>query len=200
MYRTVLSLLVLVIAVSTVIAGLPRAIVLRIDQVPLAWGDSRLIDDLIVRLSRDPELRVIVPQTQAGSFREFPSDRTNLDSLLSWGMETGGRYLLTVHVTREELELRKTFSVPLLFHRWETLAVIGGEIRLVDLQKRRVLLAEPFEETISAARQFQSSAEDNPHDPGLHLSASEKQVLFQSLESKLSERLIKRIGRLTRGY
>jgi len=200
MNRTAIFSLVLAIAVSAAVAGLPRAIVLRIDQVPLAWGDSRLVDDLVVRLSRDPELRVIVPQNQAGSFRDFPSDRTNLDSLLAWGMETGGRYLLTVHVVREDLERRKTFSLPLIFHRWEMLAVIGGEIRLVDLQKRRVLLAEPFEETISAARQFQGSPDDNPYDPGLHLSASEKQVLFQSLESKLSERLIKRISRLTRGY
>ena len=200
MYRTSLFILVLAVALSAAVAGLPRTIVLRIDQVPLAWGDSRLIDDLVVRLSRDPELRVVVPQRQEGTLRDFPVDPTNLDSLLSWGVESGGRYLLTVTVTREEFERRKTFSLPLIFHRWELLAVIAGEIRLVDLQKRRVLLAEPFEETLSAARQFQGSPDENPYDPGLHLSASEKQTVFQSLESKLSERLIKRIGRLTRGY
>jgi len=200
MLRSFLLIAAIAIGVSSVQAGTPRPLVLQVDQVPLAWGDGSLAEKLTVSLSRDPELRIIVPQTQAGLFRAFPADRTNFDSLLSWGAEIGGRFLLTIDVRREGLECRKTFSVPLLFHRWETLAVISGEIRLMDLQKRRVILAEPFEEKVTAARQFQSSAEDNAHDPTLHVSASDKQELFDSLESRLAERLIKRIGRLTRGY
>ncbi len=200
MLRAAIIILTLAVGVSSVLAGTPRPLVLQVDQVPLAWGGGGLAEKLTVSLTRDPELRVIVPKAQAGSFRAFPADRTNLDSLMVWGIEIGGRFLLTINIVREDIESRKTFSVPLLFHRWETLAVISGEIRLIDLQKRRVMLAEPFEEKMSAARQFQSSADDNSHDPDLHVSASEKQILFDSLESRLTERLIKRIGRLTRGY
>jgi hypothetical protein len=201
MRQTSLVVFVLALAISAVtLAGMPRPIVLHVSEVPLAWGDGGLTEKLIVSFSRDPELRVIVPQNQAGMVRAFPTDRTNLDSLLAWGVESGGKYLLTIAVSREDLECRKTFSVPLLFHRYETLAVIAGEIRLVDLQKRRVLLAEPFEEKVSAARQFQSSSEDDSHDPTLHLTASEKQEVFELLETQLVERLTKRISRFTRGY
>ena len=164
MRRAVIPVVILAIVASATLAQMPRPLVLQVEQVPLAWGDGRLADMLTISLSRDPELRVIVPEKQAGLYRAFPADRTNLDSLLAWGVEIGGRYLLAVYVSHEGLECRKTFCVPLLFQRWETLAVISGEMRLVDLQKRRVMLAEPFEEKISAARQFQGSTDDSSQD------------------------------------
>ena len=180
--------------------ALPRPIVLRVDQAQLAWGDSHLADKLTTALSRDPELRIIVADHKTDRYPVFPLDHSNLDSLLDWGVELGGRYLLVINVDREGLECRKTFSVPVLFHRWETLAVIAGEIRLIDLQKRRLLLAEPFEEKLSGSRQFQSSAEDNGHDPALHVSAGEKAELFDSLENRLVDQLTRKIARLTRGH
>ncbi|MEW5794861.1 MAG: hypothetical protein AB1772_00745 [Candidatus Zixiibacteriota bacterium] len=179
--------------------ALPRALVLRIDQADLAWGDSRLVAKLTTALTRDPEIRVVVADHQVDSFRPFPPELHNLDSLLDWGTGVGGRYLLLIQVDREGLECRKTFSVPVLFHRWETLAVITGEMRLIDLQKRRLVLAEPFHEKLTASRQFQSSSEDNSHDPALHVSAGEKTELFDALESRLVDQLSRKVARHTRG-
>jgi hypothetical protein len=177
----------------------PLPVILQVQSTPLAWGDSRLPDILTTALSRNPDLNVIVPEAATRQYPPFPNDRNNIDSLLNWGTEVGGRYLLTVIVDREALERRKTFSVPLLFHRWETIAIMSGEFRLVDLLKRRLVLAEPFEEKLSVARQFQSSAEDNAADPALHVNAAEKSDLFQSLETRLTEHLVDKISRYMRG-
>lgn len=199
-FLVVTGAVILALVVAGSVLALPRAIIVQVDQAPLAWSDSRLAEKLATTLSRDQELRIIEADREAGLMPAFPSDRTNVDSLLDWGVEIGGRYLLTIKVDREGLECRKTFSVPLIFHRWETLAVVAGEIRLLDLQKRRLLLAEPFEERVRAARQFQSSSEDDKHDAALHVSAADKSDLFGCLEDKLVECLMKKIARHTRGY
>ena len=197
-------LVVVTAAVSALLVGhaasaAPLPVILQVQSAPLAWGDCRLTDRLTIALSRNPDLNVIVPETASSQHPPFPDDRNNIDSLLNWGTEVGGRYLLIVVVDREGLERRKTFSVPVLFHRWETVAFITGEFRLVDLLKRRLVLAEPFEEKLSAARQFQSSAEDNAADPALHVTAADKSNLFQSLETRLAEYLVNKISRYMRG-
>jgi len=195
---------VLTVAVAALVVGpaasaAPLPVILHVQSAPLAWGDCRLPEILTTVLGRNPDLNVILPKATSRQYPPFPNDRTNIDSLLNWGTEVGGRYLLIVAVDREGLERRKTFSVPVLFHRWETIAVMSGEFRLVDLLKRRLVLAEPFEEKLSAARQFQSSAEDNAADPALHVNAAEKSDLFKSLETRLAERLVDKISRHTRG-
>lgn len=187
----------LIVAQMVTAASLP--VILQVNSVPLAWGDCRLSEQLTEALSRNPDLQVKVPEAVSAEYPPYPSDRYNVDSLLTWGAEIGGRYLLTIEVEREGLDRRKTFSVPVLFHRWETTAVISGELRLVDLQKQRLVLAEPFEETLSAARQFQSSCEDNAADPGLHVTAAEKSELFRTLETRLAERLVAKVSRYLRG-
>lgn len=196
--------IVIAVAVTALVVGqaasaAPLPVILQVQSAPLAWGDCRLTDKLTIALSRNPDLNVIVPDAASRQHPPFPNDRNNIDSLLNWGTEVGGRYLLTVVVDREALERRKTFSVPVLFHRWETIAIISGELRLVDLLKRRLVLAEPFEEKLSAARQFQSSAEDNAADPALHVTAAEKSDLFQSLETRLVEHLMDKVSKYTRG-
>jgi len=196
----VIGAVIIALVVAGSVLALPRSIIVKVDQTPMAWSDSRLTEKLVTTLSRDQELRVVEANRAAMPLPAFPSDRTNFDSLLEWGVEIGGRYLLTVRVDREGLECRKTFSVPLIFHRWETLAVIAGEIRLLDVQKGRLLLAESFEERVRAARQFQSSSEDDKHDAALHVSAADKSALFGTLEDKLVECIMKKIARHTRGY
>jgi len=165
----------------------------------LAWADSRLDELLTTRLTRNPDVRVILSEPSAGHRPSFPADKNNLDSLLDWGTEVGGRYLLTITINSEELIRQKTFSVPLIFHQWETLAVIDGEIRLLDLQKRRLLAAESFGERLSATRLLQSSCEDDRNDPSLHINAADKGRLFSALESRVVDTLSEKISRWTRG-
>ena len=177
----------------------PRRLILQVQAAPLAWGTSQLTDQMVTLLSRNPDMRVITTDPATDEYPSFPEDHYNLDSLFDWGTEVGGRYLLVISVQQESLERRKTFSVPLFFQRWETIGVIRGETRLLDLQKRRLLSAEPFTVEMSGSRQFQGEGDDNRNDPSLHLTAAEKSRFFRSLEQKLANRIIKDVDRLTRG-
>lgn len=200
MRRSVALAAILVLAVTTGITqAAPRRLILQVETAPLAWGASQLSDQMVTLLSRNPDIRVVTADPAVDALPSFPEDRYNLDSLFDWGTEVGGRYLLLISVEHESLERRKTFNVPLFFQRWETIGVIQGESRLLDLQKRRLLSAKPFVVEMSGSQQFQGEGDNNRNDPSLHLTAAEKSRFFQSLERKLADRLIKDVNQLTRG-
>ncbi len=180
-----------------------RKLLLDVQTAPLAWGDSRLTDKIVTALSSDPELQIVTPtprgRVSLSPLPAVPGNRTDVEGLLDWGVEIGGRYLLVVTVDNEYLERRKGFSLPLFFHKYETVGVITGEFRFMDLQKRRLLAAEPFKTELSGARQFQAEMDDNSSDPTLHLPATAKSKLFSALEDKLTKHLVEKVARLTRG-
>ncbi len=180
-------------------AGVARPLLLDIQQPPLAWADSRLTQKVQAALSREADLRVCLSSALPDAQPPFPGARTDIDSLMNWGVEGGGRFLLVVTVNREELVTRKTFSLPLVFHRYEIIGVLSGEFCLLDLQKGRVMASEPFEVKLKGPRQFQSSAEDNRNDPGLHLTAPEKTEFFGELEDKFTAELTAKISESVRG-
>jgi len=201
-------LILMFLLVATVAPGLEagsssRKLLLDVQTIPLAWGDSRLAEKMETALSRNPELQIIThaPEdfSRVNSLPSVPDNRTDVEGLLEWGAEIGGRYLLVVTVEKESLERRKSFSLPLFFHKYETFAVIAGEYRFLDLQKRRLLAAEPFKTELSGARQFQAEMDDNSSDPTLHVSATAKSRLFAALEDKLTEKLVEQVARLTKG-
>ncbi|MDH4155869.1 MAG: hypothetical protein OEW00_01150 [candidate division Zixibacteria bacterium] len=174
-------------------------IVIRVDAAPLAWSESKLETKLQKYLTRMPNIRALPHGRQAGPMPAFPEDTFNLDSLVDWGLETGQDYLMLVMVGSERLERRKTFNVPLVFHRYETVGVIEGELRFVDLRKGKLLIAEPFEVNQKGKRIFQAAMDDDVNDPSIHLTASQKIRFFDSLEDKLARRLADKITRYTRG-
>ena len=194
-----IGLVLCLIATAVTADATSRRLILQVEKAPLAWSDSRLTEQLITAFSRDPNLRIVAPETQGSEHPPFPGDQYNIDSLIDWGTEIGGRYLLLVTIHREALERRKTFSVPLLFQRWETVGILEGELRLIDLQKRRLLLAEPFQIERTGSRQFQAKWDDNKNDPSLHLTATMKNQLFRALELRLADRLVDDFSRITRG-
>lgn len=177
----------------------PRKLILHVLEAPLAWGQSHLEDRLVTTLSRNKDIRVITVAQGNGVQPPFPADYNNIDSLFDWGTEVGGRYLMVVAVRREALERRKGFGIPLLFHRWKTVGVIEGEVRLLDLQKHRLLIAEPFSVEQTGSQQFQGDSDNNRNDPSLHIPATEKSRFFESLELKLADNLTKDLSRLMRG-
>lgn len=191
-------LLALILGVQPITAS-PRRLILQVQAAPLAWGECRLADQLKTALSRNSDLRVVMPNPETSDYPPLPHNRYDIDSLVDWGTEIGGQYLMIVVVERESLERQKTFSVPLLFQRWETVGIIEGELRILDLKKRRLVVAKPFSVKQSGSRQFQGEGDDNRNDPALHLPASEKSRFFYSLESKLVHHLLKEVRRLTRG-
>ncbi|HUV31677.1 MAG TPA: hypothetical protein VMY05_11390 [Acidobacteriota bacterium] len=196
--RVVLVLLAAVSCLSGPVRGTPQQIIVYVEPAPLAWGESRLAESLDRHLTRSAELRVRLASCGDDQTPPFPSARFDPDSLLDWGREIGGRYLLLVVVHSERLQTDKTFSVPLVVHQWERVGVIEGEVRLLDLQRGRVLLAESFDERHRARRLIQGDPDNSYADPGLHVPASAKQALFGELENKLAERLVGKIKGMVR--
>lgn len=195
--RIGIILCLMALAVSANAAS--RRLILQVEKAPLAWADCDLTEHLVTAFSRDPNLRVITPDTQNSGYPPFPQDGLDIDSLINWGTEIGGRYLLVVSIHREVLERRKTFGLPLIFQRWETVGILEGELRLLDLQKRRLLVAEPFELKKSGSRQIQAAWDNNKNDPSLHLPAAQKDKLFRTLELSLTDQLVDDFSKYTRG-
>ncbi len=188
----------LILPLCGVVLSAPREILLRVESTGLAWAETHLIEKLQWQLSRDPDWRIVLSSNRDMSEPRFPSARYDLDSLLDWGREKGGRYLMLVTVRSERLDTRKTFSIPLVLHQYETIGVIEGEWRFLDLKRGRLLAAEPFIEELGGRRVIQGDPDNRKEDPGLHIPAPEKTTFFGELEDKLAERLAMRARALAR--
>ena len=183
----ILTLLVSVVAANAATTG--RKLMLSVISPPLAHSDSRIDTKLVRYLTGESDLRVTVVDDSAGTQPDFPDNYFDLDSLMEWGREVGARFVMVVEVTAERLEKRKSFHVPLVFHKYETVGVIEGEFRLVDLSRDKLLTAEPFKLESKAARIFQATMDDDINDPDLHLTAPNKVIFFDRLEDNLCRHL-----------
>jgi len=190
-YRVLGLALMAAVMIAAAHAATTKQVLLRVDGVPLAWSESRIGDRLSAVLSRSGSLQV--RQIADDHEPAFPGDLCDLDRLVDWGLEIGGRYLLLVDIDHEGLERRKSWLLPLIFHRWETVGVIEGKFRLIDLSRGRQVQAEPFRVEQKAKGAFQASMDDDVHDPDIHLTAPEKVRFFDSLEQKLCDELVERI-------
>jgi hypothetical protein len=167
-----------------------KIVLLHIKQPNLAWADSRIFEKLQDELTRDPLVRVLPAfdkkTTTFGSERVFP----DTDSLINLGRDKGGQFLLYVLVRSERLEKRKSFHVPLVFHKWESIGVLEGELRIIDLLKGKLSASKPFLIELHGPRAIQATMDDTKNDPDLHMLATDKQQFFSDLEDKLIGQLI----------
>lgn len=194
MRKFALALLALLLAAGTVAnSSNGRRMLLNVVATPLAYGDSKVDQKMVQWLTRESDIRVSLIDHDRDNQPAFPADRYNPDSLLEWGREVGGSYLMLVEVKREGLECRKSFNLPLIFHKYETVGIIEGEFRLFDLNRGRMLAAEPFKLERKGPRKFQAKMDDDENDPDLHLTAPEKLVFFDYLEESLCQHLTKRV-------
>ncbi|MDD3731724.1 MAG: hypothetical protein PHU88_05040, partial [candidate division Zixibacteria bacterium] len=136
------KLLLLIFFLAGNLTANSRLVLLDISTAPLPWNDSRLYQKFEKMLTRDENIRVQRTDNLPPSQLPFPHDRNNLDSLINWGLEMGGRYLLVVTGHSERLERHKSFNLPLIFHKYETVGIIDGDCRLLDLQRQKTLVAE----------------------------------------------------------
>ncbi|MCK4632865.1 MAG: hypothetical protein KAT79_06305 [candidate division Zixibacteria bacterium] len=195
----VLLAAVTLLAVAPAMAGPDFEVVVHIETPPIAWGESHLADKLQTEMSRSTSTRIYLSDQMAEEWPDYPTDRYHIDSLVNWGLETGKRYLLAVYVQSERIERRKTFSLPMIFHRYETIGLAEGEFRFIDLSKRKQLIAESFKIKERGKRVFQGSTDDDINDPDIHLTAYQKIQFLANLEEKLSRHLVKKIRRYVRG-
>jgi len=186
------------LAGSVVAVNQRRDVIVRVETPPLPWMESKVADKIQAQMSQQTDFNVFLTHQLNDKLPAYPAARYNIDSLINWGLETGHRYLMAVYIFDERLEKRKTFSIPLVIHMYETIGVIEGEFLFIDITGGRQLAAESFKVRESAKRIFQASIDDDIYDPSLHLASPEKIKFFDALEKKLVKHLVSKVKKYNR--
>jgi hypothetical protein len=168
----------------------------KVIQPELAWTDSRLTEKLLVELSRNGNSGIVNADAMT-NMPAFPFGQYETDSLINWAMTAGRKYLVLISVEFEGLQRKKTFSIPLIFHKYENIGVIFGELRIIDLMRKRNILSESFKIEKEGKRIIQALPDDDKNDADLHISAPDKILFFSELERKLAKELAAKIRKAT---
>ncbi len=177
-----------------------KNVLLHVIAAPPIAVESKLDRMLVADMTRKADIRVSTGENRQTDQPAFPKSKYDLDSLVNWGREAGGNYLMLVDVSSERIERRKSFSLPLIFQKYETVGVIEGEFRFIDLSHGKLLSAEPFKVEQKGAEVFQASMDNDINDPDLHLSAVRKLEFMDKLETRLSKQLTRRAHSLMNGW
>ncbi|HWR83622.1 MAG TPA: hypothetical protein VN285_09985 [Candidatus Deferrimicrobium sp.] len=190
--------LVLCLAFSGPVSGTPHTIFVHVSSPSLPWSSSAVESKLMRQLTRNTNGRVVTASALSVSGPKMPADLYSLDSLTQWGLAVGGTYLVVVDVNNERLQTAKSFHLPLVFHKYQATGVIEGELRLIDLPKGKLVLAEPVRIEQKGPRTFQATMDDDINDPDLHLTAPEKLKFFDRLEEQLAVHVTERVKQTIR--
>jgi len=169
---------------------------IKVIHSDMGWADSRLTDKLLVELSRNGNGGVVNAEALT-EMPEFPAGHYETDSLINWAIEAGKKYLVIVYVEFEGLQRKKTFNLPLIFHKYQNIGVILGELRVIDIMRKRSIVSEPFKIEREGKKVFQASVDDDKNDADLHISAPEKILFFRKLEQELAVNLADKIRAVT---
>ena len=177
--------------------GNGRSAVLKVNEAKFPWSITHLAEKLMVEVTRNGNGDIISADALVASMPPFPSDLYSTDSLAAWGTETGRRYLVIVNIDTEGLEKHKTFNIPLVVSKYEHVGVVTGELRIIDVIRKKVVLADQFIFEKEAKRIVQAAIDDDINDADLHISAPEKIRFFGELENELAKELANKIRSAT---
>jgi hypothetical protein len=169
-------------------------IIVQVSVPPSPYHTSAMKEKLLGHLSRKANGMTIRMEEGILAFNLY-----SVDSLLASAERSGARYVVSCAVESEKLERRKTFNLPLIFHKYQTIGVIEGELRILDVKRRKLIVAEPFRSELNGPRIFQGSIEDDINDPDLHVDAAAKSKFFAKLEDQTVDQLAATIQRYARG-
>ena len=188
-----ITLIGLLIGIGTVFS-VPREkeILLKVQVAEQPWADSRLEEKIVRNFSRHNSTTVVIINEDTEQIVEFPKNYFNIDSLVNYGKEIGGQYVVMVEVFSTRLERRKSFHLPLIFHKYQTYGIMEGELRILDIDRRKLVTTENFSIEKKGPRIFQATMDDEPADPDVHIDATKKALFFGELEDKLVSFLHKR--------
>ena len=185
-------MILLTFALSIPAAQGKKEILVKIFTPEIAWADSKLESKIQMSFSRQSNLKVRMVNEHENMEPQFPQNYFDTDLLLEWGNEIGGRYVMIIDVQSERIEKRKSFHLPLIFHKYQTYGVIEGELRLFDLERNKLLTVKSFKVEEEGSRIFQATMDDDINDPDLHITAPKKIIFFSNLEDKLVQELKKK--------
>lgn len=176
----------------------PPHVRLFVEPAEAAWNDPEIESHLLRRMSRYTSVTVSPACPGVAGEPGFPTEYHRASSLIDWGKAVDADYVVLVRIDSERLDKRKDVHVPLLFHRYVTIGVIEGELRVFDIGRGRLEIAEPFRVEKKGPRAFQATMDDDKYDPDLNLTAPDKLAFFRVLEEELAGSLVKRIGSVIR--
>lgn len=192
MKKIITTIMIIVFASSISSAPENKEIHIKVFTPEIAWTNSGLESKILRSFSHQSNLNVQIINESENIQPQFPKNYFNTELLLEWGKEVGGRYVMVIDVQSERLEKRKSFHIPLIFHKYQTYGVIEGEVRILDLERNKLLAVKPFKVEQKGSRIFQATMDDDINDPDLHISAPEKIKFFSKLEDKLVSELKKK--------
>ncbi|UCD17622.1 MAG: hypothetical protein JSV44_01605 [Candidatus Zixiibacteriota bacterium] len=161
------------------------------------WADSRLEIELARRLSTIRNVPVTWVDSSVRSWYDNHPKAT-FDDLVAVGKRLGGRYLVDILIDRIDLEKRKVTVIPLTVFRYRVFGVLTGTMRIIDVEKNRLVGLKEICYEVKASDQWQFT-EDDPTDPTLLIPPDRRYLLFQRLDRKAAAELFKEIRKLSRG-
>ncbi len=190
------AVLTLLAVVSSIEAQ--DAVIVNLELPKNPWADVRLDDKLdfyLATVGRSPIIRI------KGDLRDslgWNSHTPSIDELIDQGERLNGRYLVDIFVDRIDMEKRKATVIPQAAFRYRVYGVITGVIRVIDISRSRLVRTKKIDYEIKASDRWRFG-DDDINDADLHISASDKILLFDKLEEKAARGIFREITRLTRG-
>jgi len=191
-------ILIFVIVSAGATAQARDAVIVNLELPENPWADVRLDDKLefyLATVGRSPIIRI------KGDLRDslgWNSHTPSIDELIDQGKRLNGRYLVDIFIDRIDIEKRKATVIPQAAFRYRVFGVISGVIRVIDLSRSRLVRTKKLDYEIKASDRWRFG-DDDINDADLHISASDKILLFDELEEKAARGIFREITRLTRG-
>ncbi len=169
------------------------SVIVNISPAACPYADSHLAERLEYKLStlNHQPLAVNIQAAKPAKFE-------NLEQVITRGKAQKARFLIDITVEKLDLIQKKITVVPLAVYRYQVYGIITGQLRIVDVAKRRVAKMDRFYWEMKGSDQWQL-IDDEPTDPALKLPADEKISLFDALEEKAAVALFEDIKAATRG-
>jgi hypothetical protein len=179
--------------------GTAVPVAMYVNAAPSAWHSSSIEEKIATLLTRTSTMKLARLVQDTSMCKSELTYSVGMDSLVHRAEVSGARYAVAIRVTSPEIVRKKTLSVPLIFHMYQAMGIIEGELRIIDLNRNRQVAAEPFSISMKGPRAMQATMDDDINDPDLHVSAPEKLRFFDQLEQKAAEHISNRVRKFTRG-
>jgi len=162
---------------------------IRVSNYP--YADSHIQEKLSYALSPFREVKMIETCQSDG----LP---LGLEQLVAFGKEHNVRFLAELSIDKMDLKRQKRTIIPLILFRYKVFGYINGTVRIVDVEKERIIQLENLKVDLKAAEQWQI-LDDDALDPNLNIAVDEKIGLFNNLEDEVARQFWEKVRRLTRG-
>lgn len=192
MKKIICTIVFIIIAAGITAMPGKKKIFIKVFSPELAWADSQIESKIARTFSSQSNIVVQMIDDDNSTEPRFPKNYFDSDVLIEWGKESGGRYLMIVDVQSERIEKRKSFNLPLIFHKYQTYGIIEGEFRIFDVERGKLLSVRTFKVEEKGSRIFQATMDDDINDPDLHITAPAKITFFSKLEDKFVAELKKK--------